>query len=447
MTAPFIIPDFTGITHGRKPPYGQVRLNRNHPLARGLVGCWLMNESGGNTVYDLSGNRHHGALVNGPSWTGEGIGFDSASSQEINLGDNDDFSFTNGSNDIAFSAFVKGNWATSARGANFSKYNDNSPFDGEWGMTLNTSNQAYFQLLSDSASNNRLIAAATRTESGEGTYALTYDGSEDYTGLKAYEDGSEMSYSSHEEQGTYTGMVNRTTYLSIGGYIQDLGLYQDGETHLVLLWRNRELSASEIASLHANPYQIFEPVIPLPIVFGPEVGQSLTQDIAYRILNSIERDTGWKLLAAASTDIAYRILNSITRDIASKIFSSLDRDSSWAIMTKVERDISWTIINRLDRNLAWGILNTKDQITAWNILTQISRDTSWKVFTIIDQDLAWDILTYLEQDIGWQLFDAVSFDTAWDVFSDIVPEPIKVFMAERRTFIFNAEQRTFIFFA
>lgn len=202
--------------------------------------------------------------------------------------------------------------------------------------------------------------------------------------------------------------------------------------------------------------------------YGADV-QFLTRNIAYRILNTIERDTGWKLLVAASTDIAYRILNAInrdtaakiltakdqdsayrilnaiTRDTASKIFSSLDRNSSWVIMTKVERDISWVIINRLDRNMAWDILNTKDQHTAWGMLTQISEDTSWKVFTVTDQDLAWDILTYLEQDTGWQLFDAVSLDTAWDVFSDIVPEPIKIFMAEQRTFIFNAEYRTFIF--
>ncbi|MCK5613313.1 hypothetical protein KAR91_66190, partial [Candidatus Pacearchaeota archaeon] len=211
--------------------------------------------------------------------------------------------------------------------------------------------------------------------------------------------------------------------------------------------------------------------------------QFLTRDIAWEVLNTIERATGWGLLTAASTDIAYRILNTIdrdtaakiltakdqdtaykilntiTRDTASKIFSSLDRDSSWAIIAKSERDTSWNIINRLDRNLAWGIktvkeqitgyrimtakgqntawtianavirdtswdiLNTKDQHTAWGILAQISRDTSWKVFTVTDQDLAWDILTYLEQDTGWQLFDAVSLDTAWDVFSDIVPEP------------------------
>ncbi len=36
-----------------KPPLG-VQINRGHPLAQGLIGCWLMNEGGGTTVRDLA---------------------------------------------------------------------------------------------------------------------------------------------------------------------------------------------------------------------------------------------------------------------------------------------------------------------------------------------------------------------------------------------------------
>lgn len=294
--------------------------------------------------------------------------------------------------------------------------------------------------------------------------------------------------------------------------------YHDGEIDEVVIF-DRILSTTEIDQVRAG-------------TFGA-AGQFLTQDLAWQVLDAIERNTGWgilaaktadtsyrilnaidrdvaaKILTATDQDTAYRILNAVTRDTASKIFTSLDRDSSWAILAKAERDTSWNILNRIDRDLAWqillanvleldiawqiltsaeidldiawaiktakeqitgyrimaakdqdtawgianavtrdiawSILNAKDQQTAWDLLAQISRDSSWKVFNITDQDLAWDILNHLEQDTGWQLFDAASLDTAWDVLSDIVPEPIKVFMAEQRTFIFNAEQRTFVF--
>jgi len=64
--------------------YG-VLLNPYHPLARGLVGCWLFNEGGGNIVYDLSGHGNHGTLGGGtasycPAWTvgefGSALSFD-----------------------------------------------------------------------------------------------------------------------------------------------------------------------------------------------------------------------------------------------------------------------------------------------------------------------------------------------------------------------------------
>lgn len=45
------------------PPVG-ARLNRSHPLAKGLVGCWLMNEGNGDVVYDVSGNGNNGTLTN-----------------------------------------------------------------------------------------------------------------------------------------------------------------------------------------------------------------------------------------------------------------------------------------------------------------------------------------------------------------------------------------------
>ncbi len=58
-----------------KPMYG-VLLNPYHPLSRGLVGCWLFNEGGGNTVFDLSGNLKHGTFgTEAPNWVAEGIYF------------------------------------------------------------------------------------------------------------------------------------------------------------------------------------------------------------------------------------------------------------------------------------------------------------------------------------------------------------------------------------
>jgi hypothetical protein len=49
-------------------PTRAIQLNKSHPLSRGIVGCWLMNEGGGNKVYDLSGNNNTGIFYGNPTW-------------------------------------------------------------------------------------------------------------------------------------------------------------------------------------------------------------------------------------------------------------------------------------------------------------------------------------------------------------------------------------------
>ena len=47
----------------QKPPLGR-QLHVAHPLAHGLVGCWLFNEGSGDLVHDSSGNENHGTFKN-----------------------------------------------------------------------------------------------------------------------------------------------------------------------------------------------------------------------------------------------------------------------------------------------------------------------------------------------------------------------------------------------
>lgn len=71
-----------------KPRFGhQAQINRAHPLAHGLVGCWLFNERGGLQAKNLV-NPYSCALSNGASWTttrdGDGISFSGGA--RVNIG-------------------------------------------------------------------------------------------------------------------------------------------------------------------------------------------------------------------------------------------------------------------------------------------------------------------------------------------------------------------------
>lgn len=46
-----------------KPQRWWPGINHQHPLARGLVGCWPFWEGGGNKLYDISGKGNHGTLT------------------------------------------------------------------------------------------------------------------------------------------------------------------------------------------------------------------------------------------------------------------------------------------------------------------------------------------------------------------------------------------------
>jgi len=69
----------------KKPPYGS-RLDPTHPLSQGLVGCWLLNEGGGNKVWNLAQNKHHGSFVNSPEWIRDYVNFVHADADYISCG-------------------------------------------------------------------------------------------------------------------------------------------------------------------------------------------------------------------------------------------------------------------------------------------------------------------------------------------------------------------------
>ena len=74
----------------QKPILGS-QINFAHPLAQGLVGCWIMNEGCGNKIYDLSENGNTGTL-NNASWTlyenGSALDFNDTNSS-VEIEDND----------------------------------------------------------------------------------------------------------------------------------------------------------------------------------------------------------------------------------------------------------------------------------------------------------------------------------------------------------------------
>ncbi|KKM27735.1 hypothetical protein LCGC14_1571800, partial [marine sediment metagenome] len=67
----------------QKPLLGR-QVDWAHPLAKGLVGCWLFNETSGNKVYDLSNNGGDGDITQF-TWGDSGLTHDALNDQNIAL--------------------------------------------------------------------------------------------------------------------------------------------------------------------------------------------------------------------------------------------------------------------------------------------------------------------------------------------------------------------------
>ena len=176
----------------------------------------------------------------------------------------------------------------------------------------------------------------------------------------------------------------------------------------------------------------------------------LSRDSSWKLYNAEEQSTSWKVYRDAAVDTAWRILNagSAAVETAWKIYNEASRDTAWSIANQAILDTAWQIFNAgsLAVDVAWKIANTTNIDSAWSIFNAASQDAAWKVFNFSDRDVAWRILGQIDLSSGWKIFNTADLQSAWAINSELVPEPVRVFVAETRMLAFSAEQRTLIFF-
>ena len=239
-----------------KPPLG-TPLDKSHRLARGLVGCWLMNENGGTTVFDLSGNVGTGTFQGTtPSWVGGKFGpaVDLPGTDErIDIGNI--WNPTGQAQSLSFLIYPE----TLAG----SQYIFLTHLAGDASITGGGLLLAY-----DSAPNYNIefIAHTDNTHAARNGIniltadtlqhiVLTWDGSLTATNIHIYKNGSEIAYNS-----TVNGIGNFTAGTgshSIGGRIFDNNRNFDARFDNMYWW-NRILSASEIVELSREPFIMFK---------------------------------------------------------------------------------------------------------------------------------------------------------------------------------------------
>lgn len=235
----------------------------SEPDDTNLEGWWKLD---GNTL-DSSVNGNDGTNYGAtplPSWASapavgqaleqREVAYFDASDDYIEVADDDELSFTSGGQDQPFSL---GGWVNLDENSDyqvlFAKYDDNAD-EREYRVGL-SNNNIYFGLQHDvGATFIRKRSTQTIDRNVWKHVFVTYDGSENESGLNIYIDGILSDYASNSS-GSYTGMTNGTAPFTIGSDLANGADMSnlDGRVANVAIF-NDELSASEVRELYLNGY-------------------------------------------------------------------------------------------------------------------------------------------------------------------------------------------------
>jgi len=232
--------------NGVKPIVG-TQVDWSHPLSRGLVGWWSMQEGSGGTIYDISGNGNHGTCVDDTHWVpgkfGPCLDFD-GSGDYVGLGNGP----VAGLSRITISAWIKGRTSDTDNMIIMEQYGagDDSIY-----LSRDGTESFEFRIKNDSQSQVTLNSDTAFQDTDWHHVVATYNGSSMYIYVYSLLDSS---------AGSQSGLIETSPESNLN--ISSDGSDQwNGQIGDVMIF-DRTLSQSEVAQLYREPFCMFEQPTP-----------------------------------------------------------------------------------------------------------------------------------------------------------------------------------------
>ena len=249
-----------------KPTRG-ICLNRNHPLSRGLVGLWLFNEGSGGQVFDLSGNRNTGTIINNPVWLPGKFG------PALDFGGNGTGDYVSCGTNLALTTLSVGAWIkTSDNGQNwiFAKKGKTSGGWVAYGFLVGAYGAGAAGTLTARIQQSNIPSfidfATTKTIHDNLWHfvCLTFDG----TYGRLYIDGL-LEATSNSGSAIYYDIQNGVAWIAAQESVGAVSANSEfnGSIDIPII-HNRVLSASEIAQVYREPFCMFEEAMRPKLIGG-----------------------------------------------------------------------------------------------------------------------------------------------------------------------------------
>jgi len=231
-----------------KPPLGSL-INFEHSLARGLVGCWLMNERTGNKIYDLSGHGGVGTLTD-ITWKGGKTGVilnNVSATGQINLPSN--YNVLDNIKELTMITSLRPAVITgdghifNNKAADVSYMRIDTGGTDDWGFRIHDG--------TDSVSAGDDNSLPINTYNGYGNLihiAMVFRANDT---LKIYFDAAEVKSVACPNVDFMSATASNYVLINSGGpeYRGDIEYFY---------MYNRALSATEVEQLYINPYSMFD---------------------------------------------------------------------------------------------------------------------------------------------------------------------------------------------
>lgn len=228
-------------------PFRGIRLNKAHPLAKNLEGCWIFNEMSGLMVFDHSGRRRHGTVYldsgSQGGWLRGGLylqGWDNSKDDVVQVGNDN---FDDGRNELTIIAAIRDATVIDQHGNDAAIMFKTEAFR----LDFNDGDELRLRIIDSSLASTSATYANAISDGETGVFAGTWDGE----WARVYKNGQEVG----SAQGART-LNQNSNAVEIGGR-PDNPYSLDAIIDFVLVF-SRCLTPEEVAFLTWNPYALFE---------------------------------------------------------------------------------------------------------------------------------------------------------------------------------------------